>query len=540
MVASDRNYAENRERPQPLIRAIGPGAWCQPLVRLRAKPYIACVTNVSPGEPAVRVQGLGKKFAIYPSPWKRAAEWLSLGRRKLHDDFWALRDVSFSLSPGESLGVIGVNGSGKSTLLKILSGALYPTHGQVATRGRVLSLLELGTGVNPLLTGRQNVRTSSELLDFPAGYADQKLPEIEAFADLPPGFFDRPVGLYSSGMLVRLVFSMFACFEPDVFVVDEALSVGDVFFQQKCTQRLLEMRAGGTTMLFVSHDLAAVEALCDRVLVLHQGSVRHDGDKKTGIAIYYALGGGGGSPSSRQASSASDALVRTVPTAATDRTPAEPPEVFEPSPALPALRPDEAAALPWQSPDARDAFGNGAVEITGICFVRPDGSHEPVVPQGHWLSVLVRTVGRADAPSTNLGLAVYDRHNRLLYARGWVNAGLQPVDLSPGAEVVARFSLKLDLEPGEYILAVSASQALPDPVSPVGWNQHVGGERYCELPHAAKVAVVPAPDRARASFGPANLRSRLDGLIVPLPAEWGTDLGRTDVQAAPSLRQPAN
>jgi lipopolysaccharide transport system ATP-binding protein len=162
----------------------------------------------------LRAERLGKKFKIYPTPWGRAAEWLTLGRATRHDAFWALRDVTFALARGESLGVIGVNGSGKSTLLKILSGALHPTTGTCAARGRVLSLLELGTGVNPLLTGRQNVVTSSRLLDFPPGYAEQRMAEIEAFADLPPGFFDRPVGLYSSGMLVRLVFSTFACFDP--------------------------------------------------------------------------------------------------------------------------------------------------------------------------------------------------------------------------------------------------------------------------------------------------------------------------------------
>ena len=185
---------------------------------------------------------------------------------------------------GESLGIIGINGSGKSTLLKILSGAMHATAGTFAVEGRVLSLLELGTGLNPELTGRQNVINSSRLLAFPPGYAERKLVEIEAFAELGD-FFDKPARLYSSGMFVRLAFSMFACFDPDVFIIDEALSVGDVFFQQKCARRIQQMRQAGTTMLFVSHDLTAVEAPCDRVLLLHQGKVRHDGDKKQGISL---------------------------------------------------------------------------------------------------------------------------------------------------------------------------------------------------------------------------------------------------------------
>ncbi|CAA9403546.1 MAG: Teichoic acid export ATP-binding protein TagH, partial [uncultured Phycisphaerae bacterium] len=200
----------------------------------------------------IRAAGLGKRFKIYPKPWGRMTEWLTLGRARRHEDFWALRDVGFEVARGESLGVIGVNGSGKSTLLKILSGAMYPTAGTFEVRGRVLSLLELGTGVNPQLTGRQNVVNSSRLLAFPPVYVAEKMGEIEAFAELGE-FFDRPVRLYSSGMLVRLVFSMFACFDPEVFVVDEALSVGDLYFQQKCAKRIGAMLDGGVTMLFVSH-----------------------------------------------------------------------------------------------------------------------------------------------------------------------------------------------------------------------------------------------------------------------------------------------
>src|SRR5687767_11567853 len=240
----------------------------------------------------IRAAGLGKRFKIYPHPWGRLTEWLTGGSAVRHEDFWALRDVSFEVGRGESLGVIGVNGSGKSTLLKILSGAMYPTEGTFDVKGRVLSLLVLGTGVNPQLSGRQNVINSARLLAFPPEYVSQKMGDIEAFADLGE-FFERPVRLYSSGMMVRLVFSMFACFDPDVFVVDEALSVGDVFFQQKCARRIESLLASGVTMLFVSHDLAAVDTLCDRVMVLHQGRVRFLGDKRAGIATYYELVGSG-------------------------------------------------------------------------------------------------------------------------------------------------------------------------------------------------------------------------------------------------------
>lgn len=464
----------------------------------------------------IRAVGLGKQFKIYPNPWGRLTEWLTLGRLVRHGDFQALRDVTFSVGRGESLGVIGVNGSGKSTLLKILSGALYPTEGTFQIEGRVLSLLELGTGLNPELTGRANVLNSSRLLAFPPGYAGAKMAEIEAFADLAEGFFDRPVKLYSSGMLVRLVFSMFACFDPDVFIVDEALSVGDVFFQQKCARRLQQMRAGGVTMLFVSHDLAAVEALCDRVMVLHAGTVRHDGDSKAGIALYYALGG-------RAAGGGEEGLAAGHERPLPDGSPAiaagggvrsEPERSPETMPTFSPLRAGDAEALPWQPPDARDAIGDGRVEITGICYRRADGGDEPVVGRGGWLQVMLRAEARSAARSANFGLAIHDRHDRLLFARGWVNAGMSPVDLAAGDHVVARFALKLDLEPGEYIISLAATETLRDPGRPGGWDQDVGGQRYRELPYAGRISVVPVARGDRSSFGPANLRSRLDAILM--------------------------
>ncbi len=386
--------------------------------RPRGLCYDAGVTTDRPaagGETSVmiRVAGLGKKFKIYPRPWGRVAEWLTGGRVVRHDEFWALRDVSFDVGRGESIGVIGVNGSGKSTLLKILSGAMYPTVGSFTVGGRVLSLLELGTGVNPDLTGRQNVVQGARMLAFPPEYALAKLPEIESFADLPNGFFDRPVKLYSSGMMVRLVFSMFACFEPDVFVIDEALSVGDVFFQQKCARRLQEMRAAGVTMLFVSHDLKAVEALCDRVLVLHRGKMAHVGDKKTGIRLYYACGG----------QAARDAAGHDSPPVASEAVDTSDARSFrsapdEPSP-TPAFAPINAEEIAWERPDARNALGGGEVEITGYSFRHSKEGVtrlDPVVERGQWLEVIFRGEARRPARSVNFGLSLYDRLNRLVFA----------------------------------------------------------------------------------------------------------------------------
>jgi lipopolysaccharide transport system ATP-binding protein len=255
------------------------------------RPAAPAAAREETGDVMIRAEGLAKRFKIYPRPWGRVTEWLTRGAGPAARRLLGAPQRQLPRQPRREPRRHRGQRVGKSTLLKILSGAMYPTEGTFDVRGsRVLSLLELGTGVNPQLTGRDNVVNSARLLAFPPDYVRDRMAEIEAFAELGE-FFDRPVRLYSSGMLVRLVFSMFACFDPDVFVVDEALSVGDLYFQQKCARRIRAMLDAGVTMLFVSHDLAAVDTLCDRVMVLHGGRVRFLGDKRQGIATYYALVG---------------------------------------------------------------------------------------------------------------------------------------------------------------------------------------------------------------------------------------------------------
>jgi ABC-type polysaccharide/polyol phosphate transport system ATPase subunit len=195
-----------------------------------------------------------------------------LFRRDRYHEKWALRDVTLRIPEGQCFGIIGRNGAGKSTLLKLLTGVLRPTIGTMRVKGRALGLLEVGTGFHPEFTGRQNVITSARLLGFPPEYTRERMGEIESFADIGE-FFDMPIKLYSSGMFARLAFSMYLYMEPEVFIIDEALSVGDAFFQQKCARAITRMRENGATMLFVTHDLATVRSLCDRVLWLEGGHV---------------------------------------------------------------------------------------------------------------------------------------------------------------------------------------------------------------------------------------------------------------------------
>ena len=237
---------------------------------------------------AVAVSGLGKAYRRYARPWHRLAEWLSGGHLVWHRTFWALRDVGFSVPAGESAAIIGLNGAGKSTLLKILTGTTQPTEGHVHIAGRVAALLELGLGFHPDFTGRQNVVMAAQLMGLSAEEISAVMPEVEAFAEIGD-YIDQPLRTYSTGMIVRLAFSVATARRPDIMIVDEALSVGDAYFGPKCVRRLREFQRAGCTILFVSHDPVAVKTLCSRALLLDAGRLIQDGSPDVVLDRYNAL-----------------------------------------------------------------------------------------------------------------------------------------------------------------------------------------------------------------------------------------------------------
>jgi lipopolysaccharide transport system ATP-binding protein len=200
---------------------------------------------------------------------------------------WVLQDISFEVKPGESVGIIGVNGAGKSTLLKLITGTAHPTAGSVTTTGRVAALLELGMGFHPDFSGRQNVLMSGQLMGMSVAEISALMPEIEAFAEIGE-YIDEPVRVYSSGMQVRLAFSIATAVRPGILIVDEALAVGDVFFQQKCYERIRHFCEAGTTLLFVSHAMGTVYSLCDRAILLNEGRIALDGSPRAVIDLYNA------------------------------------------------------------------------------------------------------------------------------------------------------------------------------------------------------------------------------------------------------------
>ena len=238
-------------------------------------------------ESIIAARNLGKCYQLYGKPQDRLKQFLSRGRRQYFREFWALRDVSFDIRPGEVVGIVGRNGAGKSTLLQLVCGTLTPSVGEIAVKGRIAALLELGAGFNPEFTGRENVFMSAAVLGIPEAEIAARYEEIVDFSGIRD-FIDQPVKTYSSGMYVRLAFAVATSIDPDILVIDEALSVGDGEFARRSFDRIMALKEAGKTILFCSHTMYQIEALCDRVLWLAHGHVAMDGEPAKVVAAYGA------------------------------------------------------------------------------------------------------------------------------------------------------------------------------------------------------------------------------------------------------------
>jgi lipopolysaccharide transport system ATP-binding protein len=291
----------------------------------------------------VEFSRLSKSYPIYSSAGLRLKELATLNRRSFHTDYWALRDISFTVNRGETFCIVGENGCGKSTLLQICAGILEPTEGTATVNGRVSALLELGAGFNPEFTGRDNVYLNGAILGFSRKAMDLRFPEIEAFAEIGD-FINRPVKTYSSGMIVRLAFAVAIHVDPEVLLVDEALAVGDVYFRQRCMRKVHELRSKGITILFVSHSTGDIKALGDRALWLEHGRMMALGKTDLVVSKYLA------------AMAAKDAAYRShdAPTAR-EHSYAPPLEIVD------------------TLPNIDHRFGDGRAEVLGIAATSPEG-----------------------------------------------------------------------------------------------------------------------------------------------------------------------
>lgn len=369
------------------------------------------------------VEGVGKAYRQYQTPWSRLAEWLD-GRPR-HQLHWVLRDLHFRIVAGEAVGVIGVNGAGKSTLLKMLSGTTAATTGRVELHGRVAALLELGLGFHPEFSGRQNVLMAGQLLGLAPAEIARLLPDIAAFADIGD-YLDQPVRVYSSGMQVRLAFSVATCVRPDILIVDEALAVGDVFFQQKCFERIRAYTAAGTTLLFVSHSAEAILNICRRCLLLRQGALVFDGTPKEALDLYQA-----------------DLLCATTA-----------PMPVAPHPSLPPVE------LPAMDLPATQIIGRTGSIVTPAAQCRLvrflDAAGEPLVSitadQPVRLQIVYRLMQALDDP--HVGFKIRNRYGEVLFETNTYcmrqTMGAAPADTL----LVSEFSFTANLFPAEYTVTV--------------------------------------------------------------------------------------
>lgn len=381
----------------------------------------------------VEVESLGKRFKIYATPWDRAAEWVTGGKVRRHSDFWALRDVTFRVPPGECFGVIGANGSGKTTLLKVLSRVLQPTEGRFRVNApSVYSLLELGTGFHPDLTGRENVYQSARLLGLPADVLQPETVErIEEFAELGD-FFDRPIRFYSSGMHVRLGFALFAFLKPDLLVVDEALSVGDVFFQQKCAARIEALRESGTSFLFVSHDMEAVRKLCREVLVLDGGRAVFLGPSSEAVNRYHSVVFHGRPPRG-------PVLMERDP---------------DPEAGMTAAEVRRGNIL---KPDGR-RHGDRGLEVVAARLTGADGRDTLAVALKDVLNIDLLIVSHQPVAVPSAGFVLFDRLGNLVFSAGTGNLGHRLPALSPGESLVVRLRVRFSVQPGRYTFNVGTAE----------------------------------------------------------------------------------
>ncbi|MCE8014240.1 ABC transporter ATP-binding protein [Halomonas daqingensis] len=233
------------------------------------------------------VDNLGKAYRTYKTEWHRFGRWLGIPCQP-NEEHWVLRHLSFEIQPGEAIGIVGQNGAGKSTLLKMITGTLQPTEGSIEVNGRIAAILELGMGFNGELSGRENVYHAAGLMGFSVQQIQDAMPNIEAFAEIGD-YFDQPVRTYSSGMQMRVAFAVATAYRPEILIVDEALSVGDSYFQHKSFNRIREFQEQGTTLMIVSHDRSAIQSLCDRAILLEQGRILKDGNPEEVFDYYNAI-----------------------------------------------------------------------------------------------------------------------------------------------------------------------------------------------------------------------------------------------------------
>ena len=374
------------------------------------------------GHPVIELDDVTKRYKIYKNPRHRAVEMLVPGVRRLHTDFWALRGITLTVERGETIGVVGVNGSGKSTLLQLLAGIIRPAGGRLEVHGRVSSLLELGAGFHPELTGRQNVEMFGTIIGLSLAEIRRRLPDIERFAGIGD-FVEQPVKTYSSGMFVRLAFAAAIHVEPDILLVDEALAVGDAVFQHQCVRRIREMQTAGTTVIFVSHDAGMIKAVSSRVVLLDQGRLVAQGDPAEIASLYFAR------------ASAEIAKVQAAGASVTIGSASGAQEI-------------PGGSLEPQTQLFRHGTGDAMIRRVELL----DAGGRPTTAVGFNEEAVLRVHAeyRTAAPASIIGFSFRDRTGAELIGTNTFEEGVTLPAREPNSALTVDFRLRLPLTPGTY------------------------------------------------------------------------------------------
>jgi lipopolysaccharide transport system ATP-binding protein len=359
----------------------------------------------------ITVTHLGKAYKQYPNRWTRLLEWLAPGHRTYHRSKWVLNDINFMVQPGEAVGIIGINGAGKSTLLKLITGTSQPTTGGVQMSGRVAALLELGMGFHPDFTGRQNVFMAGQLLGMTSSEVAARMDDIEAFAEIGD-YIDQPVRVYSSGMQMRLAFSVATAIRPDILIVDEALSVGDVYFQHKSFDRIREYREKGTTLLIVSHDKQSIQSICDRAILLSGGRLVMEGEPEAVMDYYNAMLADHQSQEIKQVMR-DDGKLQTI-------------------------------------------SGTGEAVITQTVLLDEQGQSIDVVAVGQAVTLRVCVQCNVPLPELVLGYMIKDRLGQAIFGTNTYHHGQRLESLTGGQAIEFLISFQANLGAGTYSIAIAA------------------------------------------------------------------------------------
>ena len=409
-------------------------------------------------EELISVKKVSKVYRLYDRAIDRLLESVSIRKKSYHKDFFALQDISFSVKKGEAVGIIGTNGSGKSTMLKIITGVLTPTSGSVETKGTVCALLELGAGFNQDYTGIENIYMNGTMMGISKEEMDKKLPDILDFADIGD-FVYQPVKSYSSGMFVRLAFALYISIDPEILIVDEALSVGDVFFQAKCYHRMDELKKKGTTILMVTHDLGSVMKYCDRVILFNKGEKVGEGLPGEMVDQYKKILAGK-NPAAEKFVDEQDFLGdgKSAGTIGQEKAGQAKEEAVESESSkdaetnLSRLMKEEMSINP-----SAQLYGNGKAEIVDFGIFDNEGKLSNILIKGESFTIRERIHFYDEIASPIFTFTIKDKRGMDLSGTNTLFEGKNIPAVKAGDEYICSFTQKMNLQGGEYLLSISCT-----------------------------------------------------------------------------------